>query len=178
MSSALSFSASSSATWAALCELSDPSRATRIFLNNCFDAAWEGPTIYFTVFVSNLLSPTLSCRQVVRFSHWPSVRFRVSIVPTVEKKSWNRSVGRGPLSSCPSLACSGSELIGGVVNVRARSRSGRAFPCGLRGVMHCTVDKRNGSSEEPYTHCTEFLDMCNPDRPARRVPHSHLSVSA
>src|SRR6266566_9392411 len=58
MSSAFSFSASSSEAWAALCELSDPSRATRIFLNNCFDAMWDGSAIYFTVFVSNLLTHT------------------------------------------------------------------------------------------------------------------------
>src|SRR5260370_29856313 len=100
----------------------------------------------------------------------------VSIVPTVEKKSWNRSVGRGPLSSCPILAYSRSELVGGVVNVRARSPSRKAFHHGLRGVMYCTVDRSNDSSEEPHTHLTEPLDTCNPDPPSQRPPHPHLSL--
>src|SRR6266571_1508956 len=178
MSSALSFSASSSAAWAALCELSDPSRATRIFLNSCFDAALEGSAIYFTVFVSNLLADTQLWAGRKVFALAVGSRSRVSRVPAVEKKSWNRSVGRGPLSSCPNLAYSRSELVGGVVNVRARSRSGRAFQCGLRGVMHCTVDRRIGSSEEPYTHCTEPLDTCYPDRLAPQTPHPHLSLEA
>ena len=96
----------------------------------------------------------------------------------MRKNSRNRSVGRGPLSSCPSLAYSRSGLVGGVVNVRARSRSGRVFQCGLRGVMHCTVDRRIGSSEEPYTHCTEPLHTCYPDRPALRPPPPHLFLDA
>src|SRR5438876_9097907 len=176
MSSALSFSASSNAAWEALCELSDPSRATRIFLNNCFDATWDGSAIYFTVFVSDLRTHTQLWAGRKVFALAVGSGSRVSRVPPVEKNSWNRSVGRGPLSSCPSPAYSGSELVGGVVNVRARSRSGRALQFGLRGVMHCTVDRRNGSSEEPYTHCSEPLDACNPDPPARQAPHPHLSV--
>src|SRR6266705_2303571 len=52
MSSALSFSASSSAAWAALCELSDPSRATRIFLNKGVDTGEDGSVIRLTVFDS------------------------------------------------------------------------------------------------------------------------------
>ena len=87
-------------------------------------------------------------------------------------------MGTGPLSSCPSLAYSRSELVGGVVNVRARSRSGRALQCGLRGVMQSTVDRRIGSSEEPYTHCTEPLHTCYPDRPALRPPPPHLFLDA
>src|SRR6266702_6018430 len=178
MSSALSFSASSSAAWAALCELSDRSRATRIFLNNCFNPAWVGSAIYFTVFVSNLLTNTQLGASRKVFALAVSSLSRVSRVPTVEKNSWNRSVGRSPLSSCPSLAYSRSESVGGVVNVRACSRSGRAFQCGLRGVMQCTVDRRIGSSEEPYTHCTEPLYTCYPDRPVPQTPHPHLSLEA
>src|SRR5438552_11837527 len=115
MSSALSFSASSSAAWAALCELSDPSRATRIFLNNCFDAAWEGSAIYFTVLVSNLLTNTQLYAGRKAFALTVGSRSGVTRFLTVEKNSWNRSVGRGPLSSCPSPAYPGSELVGGVV---------------------------------------------------------------
>src|SRR6266566_3323467 len=178
MSSALSFSASSSAAWAALCELSDPSRATRIFLNSCFDAALEGSAIYFTVFVSNLLADTQLWAGRKVFALAVGSRSRVSRVPAVEKKSWNRSVGRGPQSSCPNLAYSRSELVGGVVNVRARSRSGRAFQCGLRGVMHCTVDRRIDSSEKPYTHWTVHLDWYALHRPVRGSPYPQASLQA
>jgi hypothetical protein len=64
------------------------------------------------------------------------------------------------------------------VNVRARSRSGRAFQRGLRGVMRCTVDRRIGSSEEPYTHYTEPPDTYNPNRRVPVTPHPHLSLDA
>lgn len=80
-------------------------------------------------------------------------------------------MGGDPLSSCPNLAYSCSWIIGGVVNVRPRSRSGRAFRYGLLGVKRCTVDRRIDSSKEPYTHYIEPLDTCYPGQPVLQTPH-------
>src|SRR5881396_2976368 len=52
MSCALSFSASPKATWAALFELSDPSTATRMFLNNGVESEAACSLVRFMVLVS------------------------------------------------------------------------------------------------------------------------------
>ena len=78
--------------------------------------------------------------------------------------------------TCPSLAYSRSWIIGGAVNVRARSRSGRASRYGLLGVKYCTVDRRIDSSKEPYTHHIEPLDTCYPSQPGLRTPHPLPSI--
>ena len=60
-------------------------------------------------------------------------------------------MGRGPLSYLPEPGLLLAEMIGGAVNVRARSRSGRAFRHGLPGVTSCNVCTGIYSSGEPYT---------------------------
>jgi hypothetical protein len=74
---------------------------------------------------------------------------------------------RSSIPTCSSLSYSTSGLVGGVVNVRARSLSRGAFQLGLLGATNCTVGRRNGNQVEQCIRFAEFRDTYNLDRLAR-----------
>jgi hypothetical protein len=99
-------------------------------------------------------------------------------LPARRKKTLGVSpAGRGPLSHLPGPgANSSSRLIGGAVNRKARSRSGRASQHGLRGVTFGNACTGSCSPWEPYTRLTGLLDTRTLCQPNRGSPYPQASL--